>query len=39
MDLKQAAKTLGILWLVVKVVLWLVTPADPRFNQKPKRIS
>lgn len=34
MDLKQTAKTAGILWLILRVVIWLLTPSDPRYNAK-----
>lgn len=34
MDWKQAAKILGVVWLVFRVLAWLVTPSPKEFNKK-----
>jgi hypothetical protein len=34
MDWKQTAKTAGIVWVVLRILFWFLTPTDKEFNRK-----
>jgi hypothetical protein len=34
MEIKQAAKAAGLVWLVFRFLAWLVTLSDPKYNRK-----
>jgi hypothetical protein len=36
MEIKKTLGYIGVIWLVLRLVIWLVTPSDPTFNAKQK---